>query len=161
MLKKFFSLVADPFGHLVLQQASSVYMEFSGDCRFMNTIFSTEQRGRANRFVTVLILTLAWVGSAHAQTFTQQTNLLNNTNFRSGVSMGIADMNGDGLDDIIRLNTLEVYLSNIRRQPTQHSVILITALSPVGRSGVCASVMLMAMATTIWLLVELTIISSC
>ena len=70
----------------------------------MNTIFSTEQRVQANRFVTVLILTLAWVGSAHAQTFTQQTNLLINTNFRSGVSMGIADMNGDGLDDIIRLN---------------------------------------------------------
>jgi uncharacterized repeat protein (TIGR01451 family) len=37
--------------------------------------------------------------------FTDQTNLLNNPNdFNSGVLMGIADMNGDGLDDIIRLN---------------------------------------------------------
>ena len=41
----------------------------------------------------------------HGQiSFTDQTNLLQNTNFHSGVALAIADMNGDGLDDIIRLN---------------------------------------------------------
>ena len=38
-------------------------------------------------------------------TFSNQTNLLNDpTLFYSGVAVGIADMNGDGLDDIVRLN---------------------------------------------------------
>ena len=37
--------------------------------------------------------------------FSDETNLLNSpNNFNSGVAMGIADMNGDGLDDIIRLD---------------------------------------------------------
>ena len=36
-------------------------------------------------------------------TFTNHTNLLGTTNF-SGVAIGIADMNGDGRDDIIRYN---------------------------------------------------------
>lgn len=41
-------------------------------------------------------------------TFSDETNLLNSPNdFNSGVAMGIADMNGDGLDDIIRLNNAQ------------------------------------------------------
>ena len=70
----------------------------------MNTIFARGQRFEASRFVTILILAFAWVGSADAQKFTQRTNLLSDSNFHSGVAMGVADMNGDGLDDIIRLN---------------------------------------------------------
>ena len=38
-----------------------------------------------------------------AQSFTEQTNLLS-TDTTSGVAMGVVDMNGDGLDDIVRLN---------------------------------------------------------
>jgi len=37
-------------------------------------------------------------------TFSNQTNLLSSpTDFSSGVAVGVADMNGDGLDDIVRL----------------------------------------------------------
>jgi len=52
----------------------------------------------------ILMLVFAWIGSAQAQTFTDQTSLLSNPGFHSGVAMGVADMNGDGLDDIIRLS---------------------------------------------------------
>ncbi len=37
-------------------------------------------------------------------TFTDQTSLLVNETVTSGVSLGVCDMNGDGLDDIIRLD---------------------------------------------------------
>lgn len=37
-------------------------------------------------------------------TFSDESNLLSNTNFNSGVVMGIADMNSDGRDDIIRFD---------------------------------------------------------
>ncbi len=36
--------------------------------------------------------------------FTDQTNLFQDTNFYSGVAVAIADMNGDGLDDVVRMN---------------------------------------------------------
>ena len=36
--------------------------------------------------------------------FTNQSQLLQNPNFFSGVAIGIADMNNDGLDDIVHLN---------------------------------------------------------
>lgn len=36
--------------------------------------------------------------------FSDQTSLIENTDFTSGVAIAVADMNGDGLDDIIRLN---------------------------------------------------------
>lgn len=70
----------------------------------MNTIFTTYRRGLVDGFVTILMLAFASVGSAHAQTFTEQTSLLSDSNFHSGVAMGVADMNGDGLDDVIRLS---------------------------------------------------------
>ncbi len=69
----------------------------------MSTSFSRNQRIKVNCNFMVLLLAFALISGAHAQTFTQQTNLLSNTN-RSGVAMGVADMNGDGLDDIIRLS---------------------------------------------------------
>ena len=70
----------------------------------MNTIFIKHPMLRVNFFVTILMLSFACVGSTHAQTFTDRTSLLPNPNFHSGVAMGVADMNGDGLDDIVRLN---------------------------------------------------------
>jgi ASPIC and UnbV/Secretion system C-terminal sorting domain/FG-GAP-like repeat/Ig-like domain CHU_C associated len=52
---------------------------------------------------TLLLLALTF--SANAQiSFSNQTTLLNDpTGFRSGVAVAVADMNADGLDDIIRL----------------------------------------------------------
>ncbi len=70
----------------------------------MNTRITKRQRFRVNRFIILLMLFFAWNGTAAAQTFTDQTSLLSNPGFHSGVAMGIADMNGDGLDDIIRLS---------------------------------------------------------
>ena len=69
----------------------------------MNTSFAKNQI-RGNCILTILVLAFAWGGSIHAQTFTVQTNLLSDTSFRSGVPMGVVDMNGDGLDDIVRLD---------------------------------------------------------
>jgi hypothetical protein len=70
----------------------------------MNSSLKKHQSLGVNLFATVLMLVFTLVGSAHAQTFTDQTSLLPNPNFHSGVAIGIADMNGDGLDDVIRLN---------------------------------------------------------
>lgn len=43
--------------------------------------------------------------SARAQlSFTQRNDLLGPGDYHSGISVGIADMNGDGLDDIVRLS---------------------------------------------------------
>ena len=69
----------------------------------MNTSFAKNQI-RGNCILTILVLAFAWGGSIHAQTFTVRTNLLSDTSFNSGVPMGIVDMNGDGLDDIVRLD---------------------------------------------------------
>ncbi|MCX4242459.1 FG-GAP-like repeat-containing protein [Paraliomyxa miuraensis] len=48
---------------------------------------------------------LALPGAAHAlDPFTNATPMLNNPNVSSGVAMGVADLDGDGLDDIIRMH---------------------------------------------------------
>lgn len=48
---------------------------------------------------------LALPSAAHAlDPFTNATPMLNNPNVSSGVAMGVADLDGDGLDDIIRLH---------------------------------------------------------
>ncbi len=41
-------------------------------------------------------------------TFSDQTDLLSTTDFHSGVAMGVVDMNGDGLDDIVRLSNAQI-----------------------------------------------------
>lgn len=51
----------------------------------------------------LLCLLPAWLTAQ--TTFTDQTNLLTDATLTSGCAMGIADMNGDGLDDIIRLRS--------------------------------------------------------
>jgi len=65
-----------------------------------------------NRFYLLLCL-IVGTGQLMAQSqrvsFTDQTNLLGPENF-SGVCMGVADINGDGKDDIIRYNR-GVYLN--------------------------------------------------
>lgn len=54
---------------------------------------------------TLLLTALAIAGQSQI-TFTNQSALLTNPTggFHSGVAVAVADMNGDGLDDIIRLN---------------------------------------------------------
>jgi len=56
--------------------------------------------------IILIILTVCYFNIANTQiSFTNQTSaLLSDTTIYSGVAMGIADMNGDTLDDIIRLN---------------------------------------------------------
>lgn len=51
-----------------------------------------------------LIAFMSAAYSLEAQTFTNKTSLLSETDFHSGVAIGIVDMNGDGKDDIVRLD---------------------------------------------------------
>jgi PKD repeat protein len=53
-------------------------------------------------FCTVLLFSS--INSFSQITFSDNTALLTNTTLTSGVSIGVADMNGDGRDDIIRLD---------------------------------------------------------
>jgi len=61
---------------------------------------------RVGRFVAVGALAASALtsGEAHAiDPFTDASASLNNAQLTSGVAMGVTDMNGDGLDDIVRL----------------------------------------------------------
>jgi hypothetical protein len=52
-----------------------------------------------------LLFFIASLGLAQGQiAFTNSTHLLSNSDFHSGVAIAVADMNGDGLDDIVRLS---------------------------------------------------------
>ena len=51
--------------------------------------------------------------------FSDQTNLLVNTGARSGVAMGVADMNGDYKDDIIQLHEGKELYIKYQNQPNQ------------------------------------------
>lgn len=53
---------------------------------------------------TALLLLLSPLFSLAQISFDKQTSLLTPTAHRSGVAIAVTDMNGDGLDDIIRLN---------------------------------------------------------
>jgi len=60
-------------------------------------------------FRPAVFLLLAFPAPVFSQvSFTDQTSLLSNTDFHSGVAMGVADMNGDGLDDIVRLGQARI-----------------------------------------------------
>lgn len=73
------------------------------------------------RLLPVLLLAglpLYLVGQNTPVSFSQQTSLLSGTNY-SGAPMGIADMNGDGKDDIIHLHnrrTLRISTQNLPNQ---------------------------------------------
>lgn len=55
-------------------------------------------------FFLVVMLQLAIWQFSYAQSFTDRTDWLNNTDFHSGVAMAVVDMDGDSLDDIVHLN---------------------------------------------------------
>ena len=64
----------------------------------------TRHRRRILLSISASMVCLLTCDSLNAQSFTNQTSLLSETDFHSGVAMGIADMNGDGKDDIVRLS---------------------------------------------------------
>ncbi len=72
---------------------------------------------------TLLFLALAIFAQAQI-TFTNQTDLLTNpSTIHSGVAVGVADVNGDGLDDIVRLNNaalLNIEYQSLPNQPFTH-----------------------------------------
>ncbi|MCC6727324.1 MAG: CRTAC1 family protein, partial [Saprospiraceae bacterium] len=70
-------------------------------------------------FHTLPFLLLAFAASAQIS-FSNQTTLLNNpTGFKSGVAVGVADMNADGLDDIIRLGQGSMLSIEYQAAPNQ------------------------------------------
>ena len=54
--------------------------------------------------VSTLLLCFSVFASSAQISFTNQAGLFANQSFHSGVPMGVCDMNGDGLDDMIRLD---------------------------------------------------------
>ena len=56
-------------------------------------------------FTLLILLSILCYSSSFAQvSFGDSTHLLSNTDFTSGVATAVVDMNGDGKDDIVRLN---------------------------------------------------------
>lgn len=74
----------------------------------------------------LLLLAFALAVPISAQiSFSKKTNLLTPVNHFSGVAIAIADMNGDGLDDIARLNQgtiLNIQFQGIANQPFVSSI---------------------------------------
>jgi len=67
------------------------------------------------RNLLLLILLIIPISLLSQVTFTNSNSSLNNSNVNSGVAIGVGDMNGDGLDDIVRLDnssSLEIEYQN-------------------------------------------------
>ena len=56
-----------------------------------------------NRFLPLFALLLLSFSAQAQIAFTNESSLLSETDFSSGVAIGVVDMNNDGLDDIIRM----------------------------------------------------------
>jgi hypothetical protein len=54
-------------------------------------------------YILLLAIGSAYIGQAQIS-FTNNSFLMNNSAITSGVAMGVVDLNGDGLDDLVRLN---------------------------------------------------------
>ena len=61
-----------------------------------------------SKLLFVLVLVVSFGNFSVAQTFTNQTSLLSDTTVYSGAAIGIADMDGDGKDDIVRLDDARI-----------------------------------------------------
>jgi hypothetical protein len=95
------------------------------------------------KFLPSLLLTLASLlsGSLVAQMgFTKHTDLLTPANHYSGIAIGVTDVNGDGLDDVIRLNqgmNLSVCYQTAPNQP--FTLQQLSAVSNESQWGMCAA----------------------
>lgn len=72
---------------------------------------------------TLLFLTAFGVAAIGQSTFTNKTDLLADQTITSGVAIGIADMNGDGMDDIVRMGNgsqLSVEYQTVDGQPFEN-----------------------------------------
>ena len=91
----------------------------------------------------VLLLLTAFqlfAGLALAQTqFSQKTNLLSSLNHYSGVAIAVLDMNGDGLDDIVRMNQATQLSIEYQTAPNQPFTHLTIGPIPDGAWGMCAA----------------------
>ncbi|MEO6758673.1 MAG: FG-GAP-like repeat-containing protein, partial [Saprospiraceae bacterium] len=90
---------------------------------------------------TTLLLLLLWSAAASAQTsFTNQTRLLSPAKHYSGVAIAILDMDGDGRDDIVRMDGGN--LVNIEHQSAPNQPFLHLEVGTVNGSsqwGMCAA----------------------
>ena len=89
--------------------------------------------------LVLLFAAFAFSSRLEAQTFTDRTNLLSNTNFHSGVAIGIVDMDGDGLDDIVRLDDASDLSIEYQQAPNGVFANYTFGNLGSGGSGVCVS----------------------
>ncbi|MDA0813920.1 MAG: FG-GAP-like repeat-containing protein, partial [Verrucomicrobia bacterium] len=85
---------------------------FSGDVTF--TCQVDDGGGGISQVATVTV-TVAAQPTATGLLFTDATSSLPNGNVHSGVAMGVADMNGDGMDDIVRLSGAQEVLIEFQK----------------------------------------------
>ncbi|MBL7808110.1 MAG: VCBS repeat-containing protein [Saprospiraceae bacterium] len=92
------------------------------------------------RPILLFILLLLGAVSSAQISFSNQTSLLTPVNHYSGVAIAICDMNGDGVDDIVRLDkgiTLSIQYQTIPNQPFISSAN--QPLSDVKAWGLCTA----------------------
>jgi hypothetical protein len=85
-------------------------------CR-ISTNYFRPTRVKVFQLLIVLLFSCASSVTIDAQTFTNKTSLLSMTNIRSGCAIGVADMDGDNLDDIVRLDGASDLLIEYQRVP--------------------------------------------
>ena len=98
--------ITQPSSGIVTLQADGIVnyappAGFSGDTTFTYQI--EDSGGQVSEWATVTVTVAAEPG-ATGLAFLDATASLPESNVHSGVAMGVADMNGDGLDDIVRLS---------------------------------------------------------
>jgi PKD repeat protein len=75
------------------------------------------------RRILLILLSLWSLGQLSAQfSFSNRTSLLSDPTVRSGAAMAVADMNGDGLDDIIRLHLTTTLKIDYQTTPNSNFV---------------------------------------
>ena len=86
--------------------------EFSGDTVFTYQV--EDGNGGVSRTATVTV-TVAPRPTSTGLGFVDGTSRFTNPNIRSGVAIGVADMNGDGRDDVVRLHEAKMPLIELQQ----------------------------------------------
>ncbi|MBL7782880.1 MAG: CRTAC1 family protein, partial [Saprospiraceae bacterium] len=86
-------------------------------------------------------LTFLFSGNLVAQIgFTKHTELLTPSEHYSGIAIGVTDVNGDGLDDIIRLDQGQILSVSYQAAPNQPFTLLqLSSVSNESQWGMCAA----------------------